>query len=372
MGIRIIALVTDAYGGRGGIALYNRLFLRAVCSHHLVEEVVALPRCVTYEMEAQPSNMRFITDAAGSKLRYAQFVTKLAHSSSSYALVVCGHLHLLPFAHLLGKRFGCAVLPLVYGVDAWTSTSHASVNYLCRRIRSFVSIRRLTANRLKTWAKIQSAHFHYLPNCIDISRYGTAPRRHDLVNRYGLEERRVIMTAGRLDNEMRELNKGFDEVLNVLPQLAATIPNITYLIMGDGPDRPRLEAKARVLGIADRVIFTGYVTEAEKADHYRLADVVAMPGSNPYFDRYPFRFAFLEPLACGVPVVGVRLEDPSERDDPDAKDLVIQVDPNNQADIYRGIMEGLAREKKGIHPVMQKFTYEAFELKAHAILDEYI
>jgi len=105
-------------------------------------------------------------------------------------------------------------------------------------------------------------------------------------------------------------------MLETLPELARDVSDVTYLIIGDGDGRAHLEEKARALGVADRVVFTGYVPEKEKADQYRLADVVAMPGSNRLFDHYPFRFAFLEPLACGVPVVGSCLEDSSEIDDP--------------------------------------------------------
>jgi glycosyltransferase involved in cell wall biosynthesis len=178
------------------------------------------------------------------------------------------------------------------------------------------------------------------------------------------------MTVGRID--ITEKNKGFDEVIETLPHLLAHVPEAVYLIVGDGRDRPRLEEKARGLGVAHRLIFTGYVPEGEKVDYYRLADVVAMPGSDPHFDRYPYRFAFLEPLACGVPVVGSRLEDTSERDDPDANRLVIQVDPHDCADITRGILTALAMRGRGINPALSKFTYEKFEQNAHEIIESFL
>lgn len=370
MGLRIIALVSDAFGGRGGIALYNRYMLRAVCNHPEVTQVVALPRCISYELEEMPPNLRYETQAAGSKLRFAAAVMDPARRFKSADLVICGHLHLLPFARLLGLRFGCPVLPVVYGREAWEPTRHKIVNRLSRQIRSFISIRKLTANRLKAWARIPDAMFHYLPNCIDVAAYGGAPRRPDLVTKYGLGDRTVVMTTGRIESKKYEPNKGFDEVLETLPGLVRDIPDVIYLIMGDGEGRPDLEAKARALGIADRVVFTGYVPEKEKVDYYRLADVVAMPGSSPNFDRYPFRFAFLEPLACGVPVVGSRLEDASEKDDPAAQQLVVQVDPNDRADIQLGILEALAKRGQGIDPVLLQFSYEAFETRVHAILSE--
>lgn len=368
MSRKVVALVTDAYGGRGGIALYNRNLLAAICSHPDVSEVVALPRCISYEFEALPRKLRFDASSAGSKWQYARSVLGLAGSLDSSSLVICSHLHLLPFASVLGLRFGCRVLPVVYGREAWRPTAHGVSNVLSRRIDSFVSIRKMTADRFKRWAGIPDAQVHYLPNCVDLARYGIAPRRADLVNKYGLAGRTVIMTAGRID--VTEKNKGFDEMLETLPYLRQDIPNVVYLIMGDGNDRPRLQGLATALGVADQVVFTGYVPEAEKADHYRLADVAAMPGSDALYDRYPYRFAFLEPLACGVPVVGSEFDDSSERDDPDAKQLVVQVNPHDPVDIRRGILAALAKRGRGIEPALAKLSYEAFEQRTHAILEE--
>lgn len=366
----IIALVPDAFGGRGGIAQYNRNLLAALCSHPETAEVVCLPRSISYELEPMPEKLRFKTRAAGSKPGYAAAVASLALRLRRADLIVCSHLHLLPFAHLLKHVFGCPVLPFVYGIEAWSPTPHRLVNRMARRLDAFASIRHFTAERLKVWAGIPDARHYYVPNCIDAETFGVAPRRADLIERYGLGGRTVIATAGRLDPHPAERNKGFDEVMEVLPALERAIPDVRYLIVGDGADRPRLEEKAKQLGVVDRVVFTGHIPEAEKADHYRLAHVFAMPGSNPVFDRYPYRFVFLEALACGVPVVGARLTDPSEADDPDAAALIVQVDPSDPADIERGILHALARRGRGVEPRLRKFFYGAFEARVTEVVDD--
>jgi hypothetical protein len=77
--------------------------------------------------------------------------------------------------------------------------------------------------------------------------------------------------------------------------LLEEMPNIAYLIVGDGIDRCRLEENARSLGIHEHVVFAGYIPESEKADHYRLADArhtrggVSQSGLNdrtPVFDEF--------------------------------------------------------------------------------------
>jgi len=109
----------------------------------------------------------------------------------------------------------------------------------------------------------------------------------------------------------------------------------------------------------------------EKADYYRLADVFAMPGSDPGFDRYPYRFVFLEALACGVPVVGCRLEDPWEVNDPGSR-LIIQVDPNNKDEIIEGILTALTRQKGILTSRLERFYFGGFKAKFHEIITDII
>ena len=369
--MRVLALVSDAYGGRGGIALYNRNFLKALCEHPKIEEVWAIPRTITYGLEELPRKLIYLTSAAGSKLKYLFACVRIAFSSQRPDIIFCCHLHLLPFAYLLKMVFKCPVIPILYGVEAWTPTSRSAVNYLCRKLSGFISIRKLTANRFIDWAELSHVKFYYLPNCIDETQYGIAPKRLDLLERYGIKGKTVIMTAGRLDRAEIDRNKGFDEILEVLPELRKRVPNLVYIIMGDGDDQERMAKKAEALGVGDMVAFTGYIRDAEKADHYRLADAFAMPGSNKIFDRYPYRFVFLEALACGVPVVGCRLEDESEANDPDAQNLIIQVDPNNKEEIAQGILDALSLPKR-IHPELSNFYYASFLKTLHRIVDELV
>jgi glycosyltransferase involved in cell wall biosynthesis len=230
---------------------------------------------------------------------------------------------------------------------------------------AFISIRELTARCFVHWARLAHARVYHLPNCIDQSRYGIGQKRSDLLEHFGIKDKTVIMTSGRLD----EKRKGFDEILEVLSDLRKRIPNVVYLILGDGADRERLNKKAEKLGVRDIVVFTGYVAEEEKADYYRLADVFAMPGSERNFDRYPYRFVFLEALACGVSVVGCRIEDEFEANDPYAQKLIIQVDPNNKQEIIQGILKALSIPKR-IHPDLSNFHYDVFSKKLSRIIDD--
>lgn len=362
--MRAIVLVTDAYGGRGGIALYNQNLLQALCQYPQMEQVVVIPRIVVYELEKLPINLNFVKDAIGSKFKYLLACIRAALAKDRFDLIVCSHLHLLPFAFLIKWFNKCPVIPVIYGMEAWKPTPYWIANRLCRKLDTFITIREFTARRFIEWAGLERAKFHFLPNCIDESQYGVARKQKDLLDRYGIAGKTVIMTTGRLD----EMRKGFDEILEVLPDLRQRIPNLAYLIVGDGPDRERLTNKARELGVRDLVTFTGYVPNEKKADHYRLADVFAMPGSDKEFDSYPYRFVFLEALACGVPVVGCRLEDESEMNDRYVKKLIIQVNPNNKEEIMQAILDALPSSGR-IPPELSNFYYPSFSRKVHGIID---
>src|SRR5262249_52354555 len=134
-----------------------------------------------------------------------------------------------------------------------------------------------------------------------LSKFSTGPKPDNLVTHYGLSGYRVILTLARL--AASERYKGIDEVLNLMPALVEEIPNLVYVIAGDGDDRPRLEAKVRKLGMNGRVVFTGYIPEEEKAAHFRLADAFVMPGRGEGFG-----IVYLEALACGIPVVASKLD----------------------------------------------------------------
>jgi glycosyltransferase involved in cell wall biosynthesis len=147
------------------------------------------------------------------------------------------------------------------------------------------------------WSGIPAARGFILPNCVDLDRFQPRERDLVLVNRYGLRSAIVMLTVARLASGERY--KGVDEIIDVMPSLLQHLPNLRYLVVGDGSDRARLEAKARAQGLSDYTIFAGRIAEAEKVAHYNLADVYVMPSRGEGFG-----IALIEAAACGIPVVG--------------------------------------------------------------------
>ncbi len=95
-----------------------------------------------------------------------------------------------------------------------------------------------------------------------------------------------------------------DVLLALFAGLAKADPQLRLLLVGDGPLAQTLAAQATVLGVRDRVIFTGPVPHAEVPDYIAAMDICVVPHSNEY--RSPIKL--FEYLACGRAVVAPRTE----------------------------------------------------------------
>jgi phosphatidylinositol alpha-1,6-mannosyltransferase len=107
----------------------------------------------------------------------------------------------------------------------------------------------------------------------------------------------VLLTVARFDQGDRY--KGHDTVLAALEHVAGRVPDLDYVIVGDGDDRGRLEGLARQRGLQQRVHFAGQVSDSELLDYYRLANVFVMPSA-----KEGFGIVFLEAAQTGLPVIG--------------------------------------------------------------------
>ncbi|HEV7242444.1 MAG TPA: glycosyltransferase family 4 protein [Thermoanaerobaculia bacterium] len=349
--MKILLLCTDSYGGHGGIALYNRDLAEALAARSDVEEVVIVPRVIRSEVGGLPPKVAFHADAAKGPAQYLRAVMRAR--SARPDLVICGHMNLLPVACSIARN----PLLLAYGIEAWKHSRSALVNRLLHRVRAVVSISEITRDRLLAWSRYRGQTF-LLPNAIHAENYGIREKRADLVARYKLEGKRVLLTVGRLAEEERY--KGFDEVIEILRDLPE---DVVYMIAGGGNDAVRLQQKAAHLGLGDRVVFTGLFSEEEKPDLYALADVYVMPSRGEGFG-----YVFLEALASGVPVIGSKHD--GGREALLNGELGLLVDPANPAEIAAAIREVLDRPReRAIPPRLDYFSFENFKRRLSAIVD---
>ncbi len=164
-----------------------------------------------------------------------------------------------------------------------------------------------------------------IPNGINPDRFAATPDIAAAKAALGLPQRLVIGFAGFI--------RGWNAVDRLIDFVAGNAPqrDLHLLIVGDGPSRPDLVARARQLGIEDRLTITGTVERDDMARHIAAFDIAVLPAVTPYSSPLKlFEYLFL-----GRPIVAP--DDPNireiltdgrnallfSRDDPAALDVAL-------------------------------------------------
>ena len=117
--------------------------------------------------------------------------------------------------------------------------------------------------------------------------------------RYGIAtDERVIMSLGSLDEAHRF--RGIDVLIKGFAEYVRRGGVGKLLICGSGELLEEYCAVARDAGVGERVVFTGFVADAELIAHYRLANVLVLASVS---SAEAFGIVPVEAMACGVPVI---------------------------------------------------------------------
>lgn len=357
--MNVLVLLHDSYGAVGGIAKFNRDLLAGLAKDRRVERIWVLPRIRPDEEPPPLPKLQIRSTPLGGKPGYVAAALAQRLNGGRADLIIAAHVRLLPAA-IAARPRGRPLWAIVHGIDAWEPRPRSLDPILVKAADRIISVSGYTRDRMARWSGLPAGRFRLLPNCVDRSLFTPGPADPALQARYGLSGRKVLLTVARLAG--RERHKGIDEVLEALPRLAERHPSLSYLVAGDGPDRARLQAKAAALNLADRVVFAGRIPESEKAAHYRLADAFAMPGRGEGFG-----IVYLEALACGIPVLGSRID--GSRDALLDGRLGILVDPRDPEDVLAGLSRLLATPK-GVPQELAQYDRDRFEQRLSRLLDE--
>jgi len=135
-------------------------------------------------------------------------------------------------------------------------------------------------------------HVAVAPYGVD-ARFAPRPARPDLRARYGLHDAPVALFLGGL-----KPRKNLPMLLDLWTDVVRAVPGARLLIAGGGPLLDPLRRRAVAADLGDRVTFTGYVPEGEKADHFNLGDVFVFPSA-----LEGFGLAVGEAMSSGLSVV---------------------------------------------------------------------
>jgi 1,2-diacylglycerol 3-alpha-glucosyltransferase len=176
-----------------------------------------------------------------------------------------------------------------------------------------------------------------IPNGVDLAPYQAEV---DPVSRadLGFSDNDVILIyTGRLGPE-----KNLTFLLRAFAGTAKTYENVGLLIIGDGPERDNLEDRVRIMGISDRVHFTGMVAYEKIPSFLAAADAFVTASVT---EVHPL--SVIEAMAAGLPVLGIHSPGVSDTVDDGVTGLLAQEEDLAQftAKMVRLVIDHEGRKK---------------------------
>ncbi|MGI0487675.1 glycosyltransferase [Pantanalinema rosaneae CENA516] len=289
---------------KGGIETYSGFLLQALKDLYpeLRPEICLMHDRGWQQPAEAPSRFHF-TGTFPPQFRAPAFATKALAASINHPpdLVISTHLNFAVAAYWLKQVLGIPYWVVAHGFEAW-DVQRPDLKRAIVHADRVLAVSTYTRDRLLQEQHLEPERVSLLPNTFDGQRFQLAAKPTHLLQRYNLKvDQPVILTVNRL--AAGEAYHPYDRVLDALPQMRQTMPDLRYLIVGEGNDRQRLEALIAERQLQDCVTLTGFVFDDELADYYNLCDVFALPSK-----LEGFGIVFLEAMASGKPVLGSCLD----------------------------------------------------------------
>ncbi|MFP4661463.1 MAG: glycosyltransferase family 4 protein [Halanaerobiales bacterium] len=131
-----------------------------------------------------------------------------------------------------------------------------------------------------------------IPNGVNEDNYSTE-YSIQFKEKYASPYEDIVFYVGRIVRE-----KGIQVLIQSIPQILSTNPSTKFIIAGKGPYLDSLRSQAEFLGVADRIYFTGFISDEERNKLYQTADVAVFPSLYE-----PFGIVALEAMVTKTPVV---------------------------------------------------------------------
>jgi glycosyltransferase involved in cell wall biosynthesis len=165
-----------------------------------------------------------------------------------------------------------------------------------KKASKIVGLSRLEAEQYRGMGVLEEK-IEVIPNGIDLSEYGDLPPKGSFKKKFSIDDdEKIILYLGRIHR-----SKGIDFLIEAFAHLIKDLKFEDTLLVIAGPNDGYLsEAKSLVsaLGIPDRVLFTGLLTEYEKVSAFVDSSVVISPERLNVFLLVP-----VEAAACGKQVI---------------------------------------------------------------------
>ena len=284
------------------------------------------------------------------------------------------HCHLIP-SNIIAKPLGALLgVPLILNHDHTNDPQRIDNKLLLaldkttnRFAHHIIAVAGACRDFLIQHESIPLEKITLVPNAINLRRFslGNADRAKSR-NKFGLPiDAKVIAGVGRLNPQ-----KNFSLFLDIAAALAPRFPELRFLLAGEGPEESMLCEKARTLGLADRIVFAGYVADTRQV--YAAADILLMPSR---FEGLPM--TLLEAMAMGLPVVASKLDGIAEVIEDGREGFLIESnDTHGFVERCAALLENPAKSSEvAAHArakIEARFSVERMTSAVEAIYDQFL
>jgi glycosyltransferase involved in cell wall biosynthesis len=309
--MRILILATDIYT-RGGIARYTYTLASALGDLLGPENVHVLALLAYGDPSGLEPRFRLygpVTDRLTAAAKVQFELKALALARHKYDLIVCSHLGLALVAATIALVHRTPFWVVCHGIEVWEPLPLIK-RVALRQSNRLLPVSRFTAQKLSEVHRIPRHKVSVVHNAIsdDFERLLRAPGAAGGPEASPRPRERLLLSVGSLAKNLAY--KGFDTVIRALPRVLDRVPNLRYVIVGDGDDRPRLEQLTAKHHLQGHVTFAGSVSDEQLAQCYRSCDVFVLPSrtitTNGSCEGEGFGRVYIEASLAGKPVVGSR------------------------------------------------------------------
>lgn len=246
--------------------------------------------------EAAAGNIEFEFEGfARSKSRFTFEALKVSRKGTR--LVIAAHPNLaVPASAMHARARGFQLVAMSHGVEVWKPLGKLRRAGLLAA-DCLLAPSRHTADKLHEIQGLPIERIRVLHWGLDPAFFEMVGVTDTLPLPDSIPRARYVLAVGRWSSAERY--KGFDTLIQALPQLHGVAPDLHLVFVGEGDDQPTLEHLSESLGVHERTHFVSGLTRAQLVATYRHAEVFALPSKGEGFG-----LVFLEAMALGIPVVG--------------------------------------------------------------------
>jgi phosphatidylinositol alpha-1,6-mannosyltransferase len=205
-------------------------------------------------------------------------------------------------ARVIKARHGIPYACYVHGEEMSCASTSRELRWMIRRVLSsaefVIANSRNTERILRECWELPEERIRVLHPGVDTQRFLPAARDPQVRFRLDWHDRPVLLSVGRLQKR-----KGHDQMIRALPEIRRAIPDVLYVIIGDGEERETLVRLAAEHDCLDRVQFLGELDDEAMIECYQQCDLFVLANRQVGQDIEGFGIVLLEAQACGKPVL---------------------------------------------------------------------